>query len=298
MFDVNNSNLFTILIKWYYNEVDILIALFDTPMKSHDFPGSTVLCFYSTELNAEKNKFVDFLTRKHAEFVNNSNGIFSITGFQGEIEETYVLFKSIDEFNPNLSEGHEYVYDKYMLTIDPKNIKRYEAKKNPPPALPIPTHIKNILIPDKKNSTHLKVIGELRCTCKSKVFYTKTPVENSIVDGSYVKVACCNCYQEYLVFDSHAHGWDGYICRYLPERPSELQIINFRCDDCNSIKFNIKVIISSQGLNDFVSELAEEIKNGKFVKEDWVNAFEWISMDLTCLGCGKEYPQFIDYETM
>ena len=118
------------------------------------------------------------------------------------------------------------------------------------------------------------------------------------ISCSYIKVACCKCNKEYLVFDSHAHGWDGYICRYLPERPLEIQADNFHCGNCNSIEFSFKIIISSQGQNNFIGELAEEIKNGKFTKEDWVNAFEWITMDLTCLRCGKIYPNFINYETM
>ena len=295
---MNSSNLLKILIKWYYDELDILIALVDTPGKSNDFPGGTVYWFYTPELQAEKDNFIDFLTRKNTDFVITSNGIFSITGFHGEMTESYVLFRHINEFSPKSSDGHDYMYDKYMLTIDPKNIKRYEAEKNPPPVLPIPTHLKKILIPNKKDSTHLKVMGELRCTCKNKVYHVKTPVVDGAVDGSYVKAACCKCNKEYLIFDSHAHGWDGYICRYLPERSIEIQINHFRCYDCNSIEFNIKIIISSKGQKDFISELTEEIRSGKYSKKDWINAFEWITINITCLSCKKEYPQFIDYETM
>ena len=195
-------------------------------------------------------------------------------------------------------ENHDYVYDKYMLTRNPKNIKKYESDKKPPPELPIPSHLKNILIPNKQKSTHLKVIGELRCACENTVFYVKTLVEDGAANGSYIKTVCSKCGYEYLIFDSRAHGWDGYIGRDLDERLLDAQAKVFCCGKCNSNRFNLKITISSQGREDFIGELKDEIDKGLFAKEDWVNAFEWIKIDITCLGCGKKYPNFVDYETM
>ena len=295
---MNESKFNTNLLKWYYNDEDILVALVDKVGKSDDFSGGTIYCFYTTELQAEKDNFVNYLHNLNMEFTINPNGIFYITDLYGETAAIHIMFKSINDYFYISPDKHDYIYDKYMLNNDPKNIEHYEIYRNPPPELPIPIHLNKIFVPDEKKSTHFKVYGELRCTCKNMLFQTKTPIVNGEIDKSYIKAACNKCSREHLVFDSHIHGWNGFICHNVPRRPFDMKVKNFHCIYCNSKDFNINICISSQGKDDFISELKKDICKGKITKDEWVNAFERININLVCITCGYDYSQFVDYETM
>ena len=65
---MNNSKLYKTLIKWYYGELDILVALVDKPGKSYNFPNGTVNWFYTPKLQAEKDNFADYLTQINTDF--------------------------------------------------------------------------------------------------------------------------------------------------------------------------------------------------------------------------------------
>jgi DNA-directed RNA polymerase subunit RPC12/RpoP len=121
--------------------------------------------------------------------------------------------------------------------------------------------------------------------------------ENPIVGGSYVKAICGECGSEHLLFDSHVHGWDGFVC-HLEEIRELTDLLEISCDNCNAQVFRVEMIVSSQGQEDFIYNLKEEIDAGQFTPEEWVNAFDWITISLVCAKCGKSYPEFVEYETM
>ena len=89
---MNISLLSNILLKWFYDEPDVLIALADMPGKSCDFPGGAVYRFYTPKMHAVKESFDKFLTQNRAEYAVDSNGTLIISGLQGSLTETYVLF--------------------------------------------------------------------------------------------------------------------------------------------------------------------------------------------------------------
>ena len=227
---------------------------------------------------------------------------FIITALSDQSTKAFICFKDIIDVGEISMEKHDYVFDKYLLLSTPNVINSVNTSEQDTIILPIPMHLKKNLDPIGDENSSLKVSGILRCTCKCESFRIKTLREgnqqNSIVDGSYVKIVCTNCQQEHLVFDSHSHGWNGYICSYMPERNLEMELFNIDCESCDSTTFKVSVTISSQGQEDFVRELQQEIQDGKFTKEEWVNAFDWITISLTCSECGKTFSRFVDYETM
>ena len=55
------------------------------------------------------------------------------------------------------------------------------------------------------------------------------------------------------------------------------------------------VSISSQGKDDFIDETED---TDEFSPDDWIEAFEWITIALKCCECEHEDNSWIDYETM
>jgi len=50
------------------------------------------------------------------------------------------------------------------------------------------------------------------------------------------------------------------------------------------------------GKEDFVQGFTDEIKKGIFSESDWVNAYDWITIEINCTKCGLS-TEFVDYET-
>lgn len=194
---------------------------------------------------------------------------------------------------------HDFVLDKegFLEKQSQKNISTTMDKKA---QYPIPTHLKKILIPYGNKNSSLKVNGKLKCTCGGDQFIIKTLHDkNSGVDGSFVKVVCRSCKKDYLIFDAYKHGWDGFVCKSFPERIiNESDIHNVNCKICNSNLFTVKISISSQGPDDFVEETGIQNGDQTFQLEEWVNAFEWITIIPTCIECGEILSDFISFETM
>lgn len=156
--------------------------------------------------------------------------------------------------------------------------------------LPVPTHLKDIFFPVGNDNYEFEVTGEIKCTCGNEYFEIWESNEQLMV-----KILCKQCKKEYVIFDSGKHGWNGFVCGddFLNR---ELPYNKYHCSNCKEDCFKVLVHISSQGKEDFIDECLST--DDSFLVEDWVDAFEWISISLTCENCGELSKEWLDAETM
>lgn len=154
--------------------------------------------------------------------------------------------------------------------------------------LPIPTHLQKILVPLGKNNSENEVNGKIKCPCGSELFEVHESNERQLI-----KLVCKQCGKEFLLFDAGKHGWNGFVCGddFL-DRSLPLQ--KYFCE-CGEDVFDVNVIISSQGKQDFIDECADD---DSFSPDDWVNAFDWIAVSLCCKKCGSNEENWLELETM
>ena len=114
-------------------------------------------------------------------------------------------------------------------------------------------------------------------------------------DRQITKAVCKKCKKEFVLFDSGKHGWNGFVCGddFLDR---EMPFEQFFCSECGKNTFSITIHISSPGKEDFEEECLSN--DDSFTLEDWVNAFDWITISLTCEKCGLTDKEWLDFETM
>lgn len=154
--------------------------------------------------------------------------------------------------------------------------------------LPIPTHLQAYLKPVGDENTEFEVRGELYCLCGCEEFEVWESNDRQIV-----KAKCKQCGQEIEIFDSGRHGWNGFVCHddFLD---CSLPFNKYTCSECGQDIFKVSVYISSQGKQDYMEEADDEA----FSEDNWVNAFEWISLSLNCKKCSYVENGWLDMETM
>jgi len=178
--------------------------------------------------------------------------------------------------------------------------------------LPIPKNLQDKLkIDPKQENNEFQLHGQVICNCgcdEFKILYFGKEEEDYIMskkfDGIWLLVIhliCKHCNNKFLLFCNELYGWDGFVCNYeIHNKVNELlQNFNYKqtiCDECNNIYYNIFISISSQGKDDFVEGLSDEIEQGIFLEADWVNAYDWITINTKCTKCGIE-TEYVDYET-
>jgi len=106
-----------------------------------------------------------------------------------------------------------------------------------------------------------------------------------------------NCIKEFLIFDDSKHGWNGFVCHDGVTAPDN-ELKPWGCLKCTGDIHSVKICIMSQGKQDFIEEVGIVNEESEFSENDWVEAFEWITIGLTCFGCGYGDKKWIDYETM
>ena len=155
---------------------------------------------------------------------------------------------------------------------------------------PIPTHLQPFLTMIGEENSEYEVTGTIHCSCNCEQFEVWGSNDRNIV-----KIICRQCGEEIIILDSGKHGWDGFICKsdFLDRT---LPYEKYNCPDCGHDVFKILVWISSQGKQDFLDECVSN--DDSFSLEDWVDAFEWISISLTCEKCGLKSKKWADLETM
>ena len=156
--------------------------------------------------------------------------------------------------------------------------------------LPIPSHLKNIFVLDDNDQTENEVSGSIKCKCGSEHFEVY-----SSNDRQLVKVKCLDCGEEIIIFDAGKHGWDGYVCKddFLDR---EEPFARYSCEECGDHIFRVELKISSQGKQDFIDECVSN--DDSFSEEEWVDAFDWIIINLVCNSCNTKLTEWLDLETM
>ncbi len=174
-------------------------------------------------------------------------------------------------------------------------------------SLPIPRHMREILKPLGNDNQELHVTGEIECECGCRSFKIRLVGDTSSyqkehvikvaeIKGQYfliVKVQCNKCNKENLIFDNDFHGWNGFICGGDAKQQPRPEAQVWYCNKCNKSDHLLKVSIQSQGQEDFIEEAGDE-----FDKNDWAEAFGWITIMTRCNSCGESNDKWITYETM
>ena len=157
--------------------------------------------------------------------------------------------------------------------------------------LPIPTHLKSTTITFGENDEeHLQLIP----ICKFCDDNILMQIEASD-GGTFVKVKCPKCGKEQVIFDASEHGWDGFVCHQNITHSDTEKVV---CSKCKNNIFEIVITIYSQGKEDFIKESQLIRDDGTVMLEtDWVNAFDWITIDAVCNKCTSKHT-VTDYETM
>ncbi len=99
--------------------------------------------------------------------------------------------------------------------------------------------------------------------------YTPLPNKNLKLSRTVVKIKCLNCGEEYVVFDSSIHGYDGICAKiesreFHPLKPD----VRVRCEQCAvqvSVYYNIPY-----------DEFAEQFDDAQ---EQYLNAYDSIEID-------------------
>lgn len=172
---------------------------------------------------------------------------------------------------------------------------------------PIPRYLKDILKPTGNQNNEYELTGKIICACGSENFTIKLVGDTSFYESENVikvveleehyfliiKVKCNNCDKEHLIFDKDFHGWDGFVCggnaSNLPRPDAKI----WYCNKCSNANHSMAVKIHSQGQDQFIEEAGEE-----FDKNDWTEAFDWITIKTECKSCNETNEEWISYETM
>jgi hypothetical protein len=175
----------------------------------------------------------------------------------------------------------------------------------------VPHHLRH-LVPLASLVCHeFSFEAPLRCECASRTFQWFTQNKflgpdqanrpaDLVVNGiPYFRIecVCAACFRRSLVFDAHLHGWNGFVCRdnslATMTRP---ELVKWFCHSCKSDEFLGRVGVASEGPDDFH---ASNLRSGlRLQQEDWVDAFGWIRIGLTCQSCSLDLPHWVDYEAM
>lgn len=158
---------------------------------------------------------------------------------------------------------------------------------------PIPTHLKNIFEIDESASNNYAISGKIVCDCgcnKYNIYHNDNreydhSVPYSEQEGLKIVVKCVKCEKEHLLFDQATHGYDGFVCHDLKSADNE-SLELFKCKPCMSEVFLINVDIEVEDLEQFIDECVTEFPD-EFSPEDYVNAFNWIVISLTCSECNE-----------
>ena len=171
--------------------------------------------------------------------------------------------------------------------------------------LPIPKHLKDILVPMGEGNDEYCVSGVIRCLCGCESFRMKyfADVKEGIPyisvykdnEALMIKTICNDCAKEYLIFDISKHGWNGFVCHDGLSVPDD-ELKPWQCPKCANSNLNMGIAIESNGKQDFIEETG--IGDGKtdFSEDEWTEAFSSIGCELKCCGCG--FSDDWTYETM
>jgi hypothetical protein len=193
-----------------------------------------------------------------------------------------------------------------LIKLIKDSFKNENSKsENKTTLLPIPKHLSEILKPIGSKNNEFNVTGQIICTCNSTDFQIKLVGDKSDYEkekvikvkelsNNYfliVKAVCEKCSKEHLVFDMDFLGWNS-----LWEETKNIERPNtesWECKKCKKHSHTLVVSIQSEGQEDFIKNSEVGVN-----KNDWVEAFGYITIGLKCNSCNEENEEWISFETM
>lgn len=171
---------------------------------------------------------------------------------------------------------------------------------------PIPRYLLKIFQADVAHCNEHNLEGTICCDCGCKQFgivmFSEIDKDNIPHVCKYnndyalvIKISCKDCKKEWLLFDMSQHGYNGYVCHDGVTVPNS-ELKQYNCHNCNENIFEIHVGIEVEDKEQFIEEVVEE-EPDIFSEEDYVDAFDWINIDLKCMCCGNQVKSWINFET-
>ena len=157
--------------------------------------------------------------------------------------------------------------------------------------LPIPSHLRQYLIPAGDENCEYEVAGNIQCPCGNEEF------EIWESNGRCaIRLVCARCGKEIILFDAGQHGWNGFVCGEEEYIDRTLPFQQYICAHCGKNRFRICVSINSQGREDFIEECVAY--DPSFSADDWTDGFECIAVSVSCGKCGAEEEKWMIEECM
>jgi len=167
---------------------------------------------------------------------------------------------------------------------------------------PVPAHLTHLLTVTGSDGW---LTGKIACPCGHE--WGKLRVVADVVNGGRllrtketesgfflrVEWVCAHCGESHLLFDRGLHGYDGFVCGDGERAPAEL-LEEFVCPQCGG-PFSAELALEVFDREEWSEEVSDD---DRFSDEDYVNAFGWITLSLTCQSCGRSLERILDLETM
>ena len=159
---------------------------------------------------------------------------------------------------------------------------------------PIPTHLKNIFEIDENLSDMNNISGKIVCNCgceKFRIMQNEDMEYDSSLpygeqDGIKVIAVCEKCGKTLLLFDQATQGYDGFVCHDC-KTASDESLTPLKCKKCGEGAFGVKMEIEVEDKEQFIEECVNEYPD-EFSPEDFVDAFNWITVNIHCENCENE----------
>lgn len=160
---------------------------------------------------------------------------------------------------------------------------------------PIPTHLKNILIVNESETDSSNLNGKIVCDCGCEHFsilHNEDREYDSKLkyweqDGLKVVAVCDKCKKKHLVFDEATQGYNGLVCGDC-KTASDDSLTYLKCPKCGSDIFSMTIDIEIEDKEQFIEECVNEYPD-RFSPEDYIDSFDWITINIRCKKCAYEY---------
>ena len=169
---------------------------------------------------------------------------------------------------------------------------------------PIPNHLKHVFIINKNQSNKHSLEGNIKCFCGSnniklnifacdyKSHLTVKEYKNNF--GFRINAECNDCNKKFDIIDMSKHGYNGFICNN-GIRVEENDLNKYICHKCKNDIFNIELGIETADKEEFIEDIVSEYD--EFEPEDYVDAFDWICISITCTNCNEKIEDWVSFET-
>ena len=119
-------------------------------------------------------------------------------------------------------------------------------------------------------------------------------INNEQLVPIFLKAICVHCGKEILIFDSSVNGYNGLLNSSNMGYKKAFSIRKRqKCRKCGNKASQIDISISNTGKHNLRME-----HSNLLVDCNWEDAFDWLTVDLKCSGCGRLTKKYLDVETM